>query len=90
MWHVVNVFVMTAVYVSIALISVGMYSGWADYNTLGVYRDAFQLVSTCVDFYVDLFLLWLLYRFMRPDRGDIRFRKASSFSSALLFAHDRS
>ena len=78
-WHIVNVFVMTAVYVSIALISVGIYRGWGDSQTLGNYREVGQLASTFVDFYVDLFLLWLLYRFMRPEKETSSYRKSSSF-----------
>ena len=35
--------------------------------------------------YVDLFLLWLLYRFMRPQRID---NDGLTEASTLLFAHD--
>ena len=37
------------------------------------------------DFFVDLFLLWLLYRFMKPQRVHV---DGKTEASALLFAHD--
>ena len=46
-----------------------------------------RLVATVVDLYVDLFLLWLLYRFMRPQRIH---EDGISEASVLLFAHDES
>ena len=31
------------------------------------YAALAELASACIDLYVDLFLLWLLYRFMQPQ-----------------------
>ena len=72
---------MTSVYVSIIIVSIKLQN--SDNNpTLFYYRATLYLVSTIVDWYVDLFLLWLLYRFMRPSK--IKRDK----NTALLFAHD--
>ena len=43
-----------------------------------------QLISAFIDFYVDLFLLWLLYKFMRPH---IILNDGKTEASALMFSH---
>ena len=45
------------------------------------------LIALCIKIYVDFFLLWLLYRFMRPQRIH---EDGTSEASVLLFAHDES
>ena len=44
-----------------------------------------RLISDIVSFYVDLFLLWLLYRFMRPQESSTDGWTAASI---VLFVHD--
>ena len=43
------------------------------------------MVSIFVDIYVDLFLLYLLYRFVKPQRI---LKNGQAEASILLFAHD--
>ena len=66
-WHTANVFLMTIIYSAIALVSIGIDLNGKDKQTLTYYAQILYLIATFVDFYVDLFLLWLLYRFMRPQ-----------------------
>ena len=50
------------------------------------YYDAVDiLVQKFIEIYVDLFLLWLLYRFMKPQK---MLKDGRTEASALLFAHD--
>ena len=49
------------------------------------YDNLLQLAYDLMDVYVDLFLLWLLYRFMKPQET---LRNGNSISSTTLFAHD--
>ena len=49
------------------------------------YRDLSTLASQFVEIYADLFLLWLLYRFMKPQRV---LKDGTTEASVLLFAHD--
>ena len=49
------------------------------------YYDLTDLASHIFKVYMDLFLLWILYRFMKPQRI---FRNGQTEASALLFAHD--
>ena len=44
-----------------------------------------HLVKLSTEFYVDLFLLWLLYRFMKPQSS---LKDGRTETSVLLFAHD--
>ena len=44
-----------------------------------------MLVKLNLEFYVDLFLLWLLYRFMKPQKNS---QDGRTEASVLLFAHD--
>ena len=43
------------------------------------------MVQLNAEFYVDLFLLWLLYRFMKPQAN---LKDGRTEASVLLFAHD--
>ena len=50
------------------------------------YYDAIDiLVQKFIEIYVDLFLLWLLYRFMKPQKI---LEDGKTEASALLFAHN--
>ena len=49
------------------------------------YFFLFDLINAIFAFIVDLFLLWLLYRFMRPQKI---IDDQSTEASVLLFAHD--
>ena len=60
-----------------------MYQG-QDFQKFDYYAVFTQLVSVCFDIYVDLFLLWLLYKFMRPQ---IILSDGKTQASTLLFAH---
>ena len=69
MWHIANLFLLTAVLIWNAVYYV-LYS-LADADTLDYakYQFYFYLsvpVSDLIDIYVGLFLLWLLYKFMKP------------------------
>ena len=44
-----------------------------------------RFVKDLVDYYVDLFLLWLLYRFMRPQQI---LNDGNTVANALIFTHD--
>ena len=51
-----------------------------------IYRGFVAYISECfIELYVDLFFLWLLYRFMKPQ---IDLKDGRTKASALLFAHD--
>ena len=49
------------------------------------YTKFAKLASDFVEIYVNLFLLWLLYRFMKPQRA---LGSGATEASVLLFAHD--
>ena len=49
------------------------------------YYQASRIAQLNVEIYVDLFLLWLLYRFMKPQKI---FENGKTEASTLLFAHD--
>ena len=49
------------------------------------YFFLFDLIYAIFGFFVDLFLLWLLYRFMKPQKTIDGHRTEAS---VLLFAHD--
>ena len=49
------------------------------------YQVLISLVSSFIEIYVDLFLLWLLFKFMKPPKI---LKDGRTEASALLFAHD--
>ena len=49
------------------------------------YLGLSNLVNSSIEVYVNLFLLWLLYRFMKPHRF---LDGGKTETSTLLFAHD--
>ena len=49
------------------------------------YTHVALLVNNCTEYYVDLFLLWLLYRFMKPQNT---LQDGRTEASVLLFAQD--
>ena len=56
-----------------------------DYQRYDFYHMVSRIVALFIEFYVDLFMLWLLYRFMKPQKIVVNDRTEAS---ALLFAHD--
>ena len=49
------------------------------------YEILASIISLSTEFYVDLFLLYLLYRFMKPQRF---LDDGRTEAAAILFAHD--
>ena len=84
-WHIVNVFIIAGVYMTIAVLQVAISLGGDD--NLMYYIQVAWLVALFAVFYTDCFLLWLLYRFMRPQETLI---SGNTIASATLFAHDPS
>ena len=60
-------------------------SGSEDFYRYMYYYQASRIAQLNAEFYVDLFLLWLLYRFMKPQKI---FVNGKTEASTLLFAHD--
>ena len=56
-----------------------------DYWKFQYYSDTSSLIQHNVEIYVDLFLLWLLYRFMKPQKN---LQDGRTEASVLLFSHD--
>ena len=54
------------------------------YLTFAIRQDYTMIAYTIFDFYVDLFLLWLLFRFMTPRDA----QEKSIKISAQMFAHN--
>ena len=79
---------MTASVTTRALVAVYLYEAGSikedDYR-LGYYYLVSEIVVINFEFYVDLFLLWLLYRFIKPQNI---LKDGRTQASALLFAHD--
>ena len=87
-WHVVNVILMIAI--TVILYVYGLkYENADTEQRQAAYYDFFVagLVSSCTKMYVDLFLLYLLYKFTRPQR---KLMDGRTVASAVLFAHDHS
>ena len=87
-WHVINLFLLAAVTTLYAIFYYGADSveegsvDWIRYEYLATIA---MLAQLNIGLYVDLFLLWLLYRFMKPQNI---LQDGSTEASALLFAHD--
>ena len=62
-----------------------MQGGGINYYRYWYYNRVATLANLNFEFYVDLFLLWLLYRFMKPE---IVLQDGRTEASVLLFAHD--
>ena len=69
-WHVFNLLILIIVTVFIAVYNLKQDPNFEDEdedpNKYHYYWTVTELVSLNVKFYVDSFLLWLLYRFMKP------------------------
>ena len=70
MWHISNLLILIIVIVFVAIFNLkqdpNFESEGEDPNQYHYYWTVAGLVKFNVEFYVDLFLLWLLYRFMKP------------------------
>ena len=69
-WHICNLLLLTSLLVLNAVIyhkALKTKDTKAIFDKYDYYSLITSIVSTCVDFYVDLFLLWLLYKFMKPQ-----------------------
>ena len=68
-WHIVNLFILTII-IALYAIFINKANSFdeddKDYWKYQFYKDASDLANLNVEFYVDLFLLWLLHRFMKP------------------------
>ena len=87
-WHIINLFILTIVIALKALPYWKYYSflrNDKEYLKYKYYYYVTDLVELNVDLYVDLFLLWLLYRFMKPQKNS---QDGRTEASVLLFAHD--
>ena len=87
-WHIINLFILTIVIALNAVSYEKAYSSQEDdknYWKLKFYSTLSALVQLNAEFYVDLFLLWLLYRFMKPQKN---LHDGRTEASVLLFAHD--
>ena len=68
-WHIVNLFILTIVIALSAILykkTASFDDNDKDFWKYQYYYEFSYLVELNVKFYVDLFLLWLLYRFMKP------------------------
>ena len=68
--HVINLFIL----IIVATLQAVFYLKWhtgkltlEEFYKFDYYEAVADLVSLNIEFYVDLFLLWLLYRFMKPQ-----------------------
>ena len=87
-WHIVNLFTLTIVIALNAILYKKSNSFQEDDKNYWKYQYIYMvigLVKLNTEFYVDLFLLWLLYRFMKPQKNLLDGRTEAS---VLLFAHD--
>ena len=87
-WHIINLFLLITVLTCLCVFyfkkkttdhSLDAYWRYYFYNWAAI------LAKLNTEFYVDLFLLWLLYRFMKPQNI---LQDGRTEASALLFAHD--
>ena len=67
-WHIVNLVLMySALIVEAIFVAKDEFSDLEyDKEKFEYYDDITEFISDIIGMYVDLFLLWLLYRFMRP------------------------
>ena len=87
-WHIFNLIllitatILHAIFYSIAF---SVEDGSEDWYEYVYYVNIANVAYLNTEFYVDLFLLWLLYRFMKPQNI---LKDGRTEASALLFAHD--
>ena len=87
-WHIFNLFLLITTTVIHAIFYSKAYfaeDGSEDWYEYVYYINIANVASLNTGFYVDLFLLWLLYRFMKPQNI---LEDGRTEASALLFAHD--
>ena len=65
-WHVLNVLLKAVVFFLIEFLKIAKKTDLIVPLTSDLYTKILRIVSTLVNLYVDLFLLWLLYRFNKP------------------------
>ena len=87
-WHIMNLFILVTTCVAQSSLAPRWHSKQSvvQQAKIGYYFVVAGMVSHVFDVYSDLFMLWLLYRFMRPQPTEVDGGSASS--STILFAHD--
>ena len=67
-WHIVNLVLMYSALIVEAIFVAKEESSDLEYDKekFEYYDDIAEFINDIIGVYVDLFLLWLLYRFMRP------------------------
>ena len=87
-WHFINLLLFITVLASYAILerlyNSSLDDGQASWRYL-YYTYINDLATLIIGIYVDLFLLWLLYRFMKPERF---LQDGRTEACALLFVHD--
>ena len=88
MWHIVNLILLTLVLIPKAIFYIEKSSPLEvdGKNQYDFYYIVTIFISDLVDTYVDLFLLWLLYRFMQPQQI---LTDGRTVATAIIFARDR-
>ena len=87
-WHIFNLFLMMAIAIYSGVFQYKFYYSSAaieDKYRFDYIMNLTALMSGFVEMYVDIFFLWLLYRFMKPQKI---FGDGKTEACALLFAHD--
>ena len=70
-WHLINLFLLvasTTLYATFYYKQSSVKYESADYFRYSYYEMIAKLAKLNTDYYVNLFLLWLLYRFMKPEK----------------------
>ena len=70
-WHTINLFILTAIAIILGIFYMKSYAAWKTGNYEKFYQYSYYSSITIVaelnlEFYVDIFLLWLLNRFTKP------------------------
>ena len=66
-WHICNLILLIIILTLSAMFQSESSKSTDVFNKYGYYYVLTELGYRCLDLYVDLFLLWLLYRFMKPQ-----------------------
>ena len=83
-WHIVNLFLLTSILIANAVLFM-MHKYNPKEESIEYYYALTVPISDFVDIYVNLFLLWLLYKFMKPQK---MLASGRTVASTVVFAHD--